>query len=1192
MGRLISKVRLALGLLLAVPIGCAGDALPGASDDGVASASSPLVGRHTIRLSLPSEIAPANVVVASKSDVFFGSSARVVPGATTTPVIANVGTGTTRISAGDQITADVVSTAPVTIEYVVKVTGSVHSAGPVTIGQLSTVSGPVRRNTPVPGPRELAWDIVAPAPVGSLTVSSGERPLTPGSYAAVRVTGTATLRLSAGTYYFDVLDLAAPSTKLKIDTSAGPVIVYVGSQLVYGAQTTVTGGVDRFLLTMLGGGIVDLPHPLQGTLIAPNARVHLRAVGPNIGAVFAHGFSTATGVELQHRPSAVLGTLFPNETTCLREVQMLGVGRNGGSSGTPRWFAFAGDRALISTGQGWGSDVSASAMEFGDLDNDGHDEVVVARSRISGPRLIVYDDWKRGFSGDPATVRQIDTSGWGSDFDARSLALGDIDNDGKLEIAVGRSPGGDHQLFLYDDVDTNYRSLRSIRINRGVNDLEFEDVDGDGMEELLLTRSGEGSSTAGRFLVFENLAEGLTSSEFARWPAGQNGGAIAVGNFDGTGAPEIAIGRSAASGRPRIDIYRHDGTTYQLVTTLGSEWNGAEGTTALDFGDLDGDGKDELVVGRNGCCSGSTKVLIYRWASDGVPPTVMASFGQNWGTDRYATRLVIGDFDGDLRQEIAVGRNDGDNDRVILIDDFASGFEGLYTMGRGWGDTRGVTAIAASQEKVCLHKQARPLPETVAEARSRAPERRSDAIIAMLDPFLGELAALPPNTTDWGASFRDGIFGKHDGSGDRVKPGDGLRRVMAGFAALTTSSPGPALASRIATLRSKAFRLNANLWLEGLEFYEDVGTPDDFDFNLMTMMGIVQAFGLTTVSGEPRICDETPANANTERLICRDSLLGLLLYNRFCPLGTADIAPPFGPFFPFCSFPLSGTDPHRTMDEIAPFTSVPETENHVLMINTWSFLLNQWIRDNLRRESPVSDFSAWYSEELDNTDSDLEELLLGYLGRVVQNDVWETNARAYQAFTVRALILLASYARGPVRDGAQNALDFLATKFAFQSHHGRRLTPMRRNWEYRHRPALFENDYIPDIFGVLTGATIGDTSPDCTGLLCRYKAGPFAGFALEAVVATYRVPAIVQDFMLHPDNRVTGWGAWSRMQSRYTEEHHTLNDEARRPGNDNPNPLSTPLEVVPEFYFVTQSYVNSAGGRHEPYEGYPEWRSS
>jgi len=86
------------------------------------------------------------------------------------------------------------------------------------------------------------------------------------------------------------------------------------------------------------------------------------------------------------------------------------------------------------------------------------------------------------------------------------------------------------------------------------------------------------------------------------------------------------------------------------------------------------------------------------------------------------------------------------------------------------------------------------------------------------------------------------------------------------------------------------------------------------------------------------------------------------------------------------------------------------------------------------------------------------------------------------------------------------------------------------------------------------------------------------------------------DFMLRPDNHQTGFGAWSRLHDRFTERHFLRSKDPRYPV---PNSLpdqpdlnqevfngTEPIEPQAELYFITQDFMNTAGGRGEHYSGF------
>lgn len=111
----------------------------------------------------------------------------------------------------------------------------------------------------------------------------------------------------------------------------------------------------------------------------------------------------------------------------------------------------------------------------------------------------------------------------------------------------------------------------------------------------------------------------------------------------------------------------------------------------------------------------------------------------------------------------------------------------------------------------------------------------------------------------------------------------------------------------------------------------------------------------------------------------------------------------------------------------------PETENHLLMIETSRYLFNQLYHDrsrDTRFDNGVNGLGAW---------------LLGFMQNIAQHDFLEFNSRPYQRLALHALLNLAEFARNvKVKTGAQILLDYTMTKIALSSNRGRRVTPFRR----------------------------------------------------------------------------------------------------------------------------------------------------
>ncbi|MGW0523555.1 LGFP repeat-containing protein [Crossiella sp. NPDC003009] len=120
-----------------------------------------------------------------------------------------------------------------------------------------------------------------------------------------------------------------------------------------------------------------------------------------------------------------------------------------------------------------------------------------------------------------------------------------------------------------------------------------------------------------------------------------------------------------------------------------------------------------------------------------------------------------------------------------------------------------------------------------------------------------------------------------------------------------------------------------------------------------------------------------------------------------------------------------------TVEEIT--VSVPETENHQLLIESSRYLTNQLL------------FAATGKAELNNNTNGLRDYLLEHLQQFVKHDFMEYNSRIYQRYSMNALFNLFDYAEDPkIRTAAQIVLDYTTTKFAVSSNMLRRAGPFRR----------------------------------------------------------------------------------------------------------------------------------------------------
>lgn len=224
------------------------------------------------------------------------------------------------------------------------------------------------------------------------------------------------------------------------------------------------------------------------------------------------------------------------------------------------------------------------------------------------------------------------------------------------------------------------------------------------------------------------------------WGEQNSATAVAFGDVNGDGRDELAVGRRAEQHSRFFVIDRPLEAGFEAIFSGGQVWGSGAYTTDLAFGDIDGDGRDELAVARR--AGSSSRFFVFDDATTGF--ALLHSGGHDWGPSSYATAVAFGDVDGDGREELAVGRRAGENDRFMIYDDAvaAQPFAKLDGGGAGWGSGSYTTALAfgdvnsdgTAELGVARH----------ASAYSRY------YIYALED---GELSTLESGGSDWGEDY-------------------------------------------------------------------------------------------------------------------------------------------------------------------------------------------------------------------------------------------------------------------------------------------------------------------------------------------------------------------------------------------------------------------------------------------------------
>jgi hypothetical protein len=211
------------------------------------------------------------------------------------------------------------------------------------------------------------------------------------------------------------------------------------------------------------------------------------------------------------------------------------------------------------------------------------------------------------------------------DEGANSLAIADLDRDGRADLVVASGPGfGVH--LLWNEGGGTFAQPPLVPAPIAPNDLALADVDGDGRQDVVAV-----DAQAGKLAVFLGRGAGAFGPPQLTDLAG--GIAVQATDLDGDGRPDLVVG-SATLG---IEVLRNVGsgtfTSIQTILGVGS---------AFALGDLDGDGRLDLVV-----LGTAPKSIAFR------PGLADGTFGAEVviGQD-FAGSFAVADLDGDGKMDV------------------------------------------------------------------------------------------------------------------------------------------------------------------------------------------------------------------------------------------------------------------------------------------------------------------------------------------------------------------------------------------------------------------------------------------------------------------------------------------------------------------------------------------------------------
>jgi FG-GAP-like repeat len=298
---------------------------------------------------------------------------------------------------------------------------------------------------------------------------------------------------------------------------------------------------------------------------------------------------------------------------------------------------------------------SSSSAALGDFDNDGRLDILLtgyAGQDTNNSPILISQVW-RNLGNGAFSNANVALPG----VDTGSVAWADYDNDGRLDILLtGYSSNGPISQVWHNQGNGAFTNINAGLPGVFYSSVAWGDFDNDGKPDILLTGTTNGFIAGSLTQVWRNLGNGTFTNLNAGLP-GVLHGAVAWGDYDNDGRPDILLSGYSSNG-PITQVWRNvgNGTFTNINAGLPGVYQ-----SSVAWGDYDNDGHlDILLAGVD--VNSNTISQVWRNVGNGTFTNISAGLqGMSQGCVTWI------DFDNDGKLDILLTGFDAASNPALAL---------------------------------------------------------------------------------------------------------------------------------------------------------------------------------------------------------------------------------------------------------------------------------------------------------------------------------------------------------------------------------------------------------------------------------------------------------------------------------------------------------------------------------------------